>query len=551
MWPCVAARPATTQALSYGFPMGGTPRQVRPLTHYRRGRSLSDSADAAMPKTAISPTRAEDYPEWYQQVVRAADLAENSDVRGCMVIKPWGYAIWENIQRKLDAMFKATGHENAYFPLFIPMSFLEKEAEHVEGFAKECAVVTHHRLEPDPAGGLRPAPSAALEEPLIVRPTSETIIGATFARWVQSHRDLPILINQWANVVRWELRTRMFLRTTEFLWQEGHTVHATEAEAVAETRQMLDVYADFAENSMAMPVIKGEKTAGERFPGAVSTYSIEAMMQDRKALQAGTSHFLGQNFSKAQEIKYQNDAGELAYAWTTSWGVSTRLVGGLIMTHSDDDGLVLPPQLAPAHAVILPIYRSAEERAEVLPYCQQLKEMLAAEAYAGEAIRVRIDDRDLRGGDKKWQWVKRGVPLRIEVGPRDLASDQPSVVRRDTGERLPPQSRAELVAGAAQLLAEMQTGLFERAAAARREATVTIDDLGEFEAFFTPRNEDKPEVHGGFASCRFVDSPEMEAVLKRLKVTVRCIPLDAVDDPGACLFTGRPSRVRGIFAKAY
>ncbi|MGI9428707.1 MAG: aminoacyl--tRNA ligase-related protein, partial [Bythopirellula sp.] len=331
---------------------------------------------AKPPKNAISPTRAENYPEWYQQVVKAADLAETSDVRGCMVIKPWGYAIWENIQRQLDAMFKATGHENAYFPLFIPMSFLEKEAEHVEGFAKECAVVTHHRLEPDGAGGLQPAPSAQLEEPLIVRPTSETIIGATFARWLTSYRDLPILINQWANVVRWELRTRMFLRTAEFLWQEGHTVHATKQEALDETRLILDMYAQFAEEHMAMPVIKGEKTEGERFPGAEQTYSIEAVMQDRKALQAGTSHFLGQNFAKAQEIKFQNQQGQEVYAWTTSWGVSTRLVGGLIMTHSDDDGLVLPPRLAPKHVVVLPLYRSEDERAPVLEYCNSLADDL-------------------------------------------------------------------------------------------------------------------------------------------------------------------------------
>jgi prolyl-tRNA synthetase len=504
-----------------------------------------------MAKSAITPTRAEDYPEWYQQVVRAADLAENSDVRGCMVIKPWGYAIWENIQRRLDAMFKATGHENAYFPLFIPMSFLEKEAQHVEGFAKECAVVTHHRLEPDPEGGLRPAPSARLEEPLIVRPTSETIIGATFARWVQSHRDLPILINQWANVVRWELRTRMFLRTAEFLWQEGHTVHATQEEAEAETRQMLDVYAEFAENFMAMPVIKGEKTSGERFPGAVATYSIEAMMQDRKALQAGTSHFLGQNFSRAQEIKFQNEAGELAYAWTTSWGVSTRLVGGLIMTHADDDGMVLPPRLAPAHAVILPIYRNDEERGAVLPYCQQLKRDLEAQRYDGEPLRVRLDDRDLRGGDKKWQWVKRGVPLRIEVGPRDIAADQPCIVRRDTGEKLPPLPRAQFLAHAGAILEDMQESLFRRAAAAREEATVAIDSWPEFEAFFTPANPDKPEIHGGLAYCHFVESAEMDARLKELKVSVRCMPLDADDEPGVCLFTGRPAARRGVFAKAY
>src|SRR5829696_6975726 len=368
--------------------------------------------------SAISPTRAENFPEWYQQVVKTADLAENSDVRGCMVIKPWGYAIWENMQRRLDAMFKATGHENAYFPLFIPMSFLEKEAQHVEGFAKECAVVTHHRLEPDGKGGLRPAPSALLEEPLIVRPTSETIIGATFARWVQSYRDLPILINQWANVVRWELRTRLFLRTTEFLWQEGHTVHADEAEAREETMRMLDVYADFAEHTMAMPVIKGEKTAGERFPGAVSTYTIEAMMQDRKALQAGTSHFLGQNFAKAQEIKFQSEAGALEYAWTTSWGVSTRLVGGLIMTHADDDGLVLPPRLAPKHVVLLPIYRNDEERSQVMPYVQSLKKEIDKLHFDHRCILSFIDDRDLRGGEKNWQHVKKGVPIRVEVGPK-------------------------------------------------------------------------------------------------------------------------------------
>ncbi|MDP6445702.1 MAG: proline--tRNA ligase, partial [Pirellulaceae bacterium] len=332
-------------------------------------------------KNAIQPSRADDYPEWYQQVIKSADLAENSDVRGCMVIKPWGYAIWENMQRVLDGMFKDTGHENAYFPLFIPMSFLEKEAEHVEGFAKECAVVTHHRLEPGPEGGLVPA--GKLEEPLIVRPTSETIIGSTFARWVQSYRDLPILLNQWANVVRWEMRTRMFLRTAEFLWQEGHTVHATEAEAVAETDQMLGVYAKFAEEYMAMPVICGEKPACERFPGAVNTLSIEAMMQDRKALQAGTSHFLGQNFARAQEIKFSDQNGEEVYAWTTSWGVSTRLVGALIMTHGDDDGLVLPPRLAPKHVVLLPIYRKDEERPQVLEYCDSLRRELEQQTYDG------------------------------------------------------------------------------------------------------------------------------------------------------------------------
>jgi prolyl-tRNA synthetase len=501
-------------------------------------------------QTAITPTRAENYPEWYQQVVKAADLAENSDVRGCMVIKPWGFAIWENIQRRLDAMFKATGHENAYFPLFIPMSFLEKEAAHVEGFAKECAVVTHHRLEPDGQGGLQPAPSARLEEPLIVRPTSEMIIGATFARWVQSYRDLPILINQWANVVRWELRTRLFLRTAEFLWQEGHTVHATAEEAIAETLRMLNVYAEFAEGTMAMPVIKGEKTAGERFPGAVNTYAIEALMQDRKALQAGTSHFLGQNFARAQAIKFQDANGKEDYAWTTSWGVSTRLIGALIMAHSDDDGLVLPPKLAPAHVVILPIYRSDDERGGVLEYCAKLEQELASQTYAGEPIRVRIDNRDIRGGEKKWQWVKRGVPLRVEVGPRDIAAGKVSLARRDQAGRFEP-ARPELVATIAKTLDEIQHALLQRALKLREEASVRIDSLEEFEAFFTPTDEERPEIHGGFAYSHFVESSEMDEKLKALKVTVRCLPLDAPEEPGKCIFTGQPSQRRGVFAKSY
>jgi prolyl-tRNA synthetase len=509
-----------------------------------------------MPKTAITPTRSENYPEWYQQVVKGADLAENSDVRGSMVIKPWGYALWENIQRRLDARFKATGHENAYFPLFIPMSFLEKEAQHVEGFAKECAVVTHHRLEPDPeTGGLRPAPSAKLDEPLIVRPTSETIIGATFARWVQSYRDLPILINQWANVVRWEMRTRMFLRTSEFLWQEGHTAHASAEEARAETRTMLAEYAAFARGPMAMPVVTGAKTAGERFPGAVDTFSIEAMMQDRKALQAGTSHFLGQNFAKAQEIKFQSEAGDLVYAWTTSWGVSTRLIGALIMTHSDDDGLVLPPALAPAHAVILPIYRNADERSKVLPYCERLKAELAAQSYDGEAVRVRIDDRDLRGGEKKWQWVKRGVPLRIEVGPRDVDSDSPFVSKRvPSDEKGVATPRGELLTTVAATLGALQQTLYDRALSLRDASTVAIDTLSDFEAFFA---EGTP---GGFVYAPFIDGPAMEAKCKELKVTPRCLPLEpqelaggklTAEGPAKCLFSGAPTDQRAVFARAY
>ena len=503
---------------------------------------------AKAPQNAISPTRQADYPEWYQQVIKAADLAEASPVRGCMVIKPWGYALWENMQRALDAMFKATGHQNAYFPLFIPMSFLEKEAQHVEGFAKECAVVTHHRLEPDGQGGLRPA--GALEEPLIVRPTSETIIGATYAKWVQSYRDLPILINQWANVVRWEMRTRMFLRTTEFLWQEGHTVHATAEEAIAETEQMLRVYADFAENWMAMPVICGTKTAAERFPGAVETLSIEAMMQDRKALQAGTSHFLGQNFSKAQEIQFQDQAGNLQFAWTTSWGVSTRLVGALVMTHSDDDGLVLPPRLAPAQVVILPIYRDDQQRPMVMEYVDALQRQLQQQTYAGENVRVDVDDRDIRGGEKKWYHVKRGVPVRIEVGPKDIEKQAAFVARRDTGQSVSMQ-RDALLAGIGPMLQEIQQGLFDRARRLRDENSCQIDNEAEFREYFTPQNADQPEIHGGFAYCHFADEQDLDPLLKELKVTIRCLPTEGNDQPARCFVTGKPAERQGLFAKAY
>jgi len=499
-------------------------------------------------KSAISPTRAEDYPEWYQQVIRAAELAELSPVRGCMVVRPWGWAIWENMQRVLDGMFKATGHENAYFPLFIPMSYLEKEAEHVEGFAKECAVVTHHRLEPHPDGGLRPA--GELEEPLIVRPTSETIIGAMYAKWVQSYRDLPILINQWANVVRWEMRPRIFLRTTEFLWQEGHTAHATREEALEETARILDIYADFAENFMAMPVIKGEKTAGERFPGAVQTLTIEAMMQDRKAVQAGTSHFLGQNFSQAQDIVFQDQNGEQQFAWTTSWGVSTRLVGALIMTHGDDDGLIVPPRLAPKHIVLLPIIRGDDERSTVMEYCESLKRELEAQDFSDGKIRVQLDDRDLRGGEKNWQHIKRGVPLRVEVGPRDIEKNAVFLARRDTGDKK-SVDRAEFIASAASILEAMQTGLFDRALQLREENSRDIDSLDEFRDYFTPNNADRPEIHGGFATADFCESPETDEVLKALKVTIRCIPLGREEEPGDCIFTGKPATHRAVFAKAY
>ena len=514
------------------------------------------------PRTAIQPTRAQDYAEWYQQVVRAADLAENSAVRGCMVIKPWGYAIWENIERVLDRMFKDTGHKNAYFPLFIPKSFLEKEAEHVEGFAKECAVVTHHRLIAGPDGGLIPDPKAQLEEPLIVRPTSETIIGASFAQWVKSYRDLPLLINQWANVVRWELRTRLFLRTTEFLWQEGHTAHATEAEARQETLKMLDVYSVFAEEYMAIPVIRGPKTASERFPGAVDTFAIEALMQDRKALQAGTSHFLGQKFAEASGIKFLDATGTQQFAWTTSWGVSTRLVGGLIMTHSDDDGLVLPPRIAPAHVVIWPVYRGDDTKDAISAIIDETARALKAETFADRRIEVEVDRRDNSGGDKSWEWIKKGVPLRIEVGPRDLAAGTAMVSRRDLGaagkQSIP---FAELPKRIPELLKQMQDDMFARALAERDTHTHAIDDRATCDAFFTPKNPNKPEIHGGLALSHWCNSPKCESTLKdKLKVTIRCIPTYGIagakaaariNEPGTCIVCGEPSTMRVVFAKSY
>lgn len=501
-------------------------------------------------KTAISPTRMEDYPEWYQQVIKSADLAENSPVRGCMVIKPWGYSLWEHIREGLDGMFKATGHVNAYFPLFIPLSFLEKEAEHVDGFAKECAVVTHHRLEAGPEGGLVPA--GELEEPLIVRPTSETIIGATYAKWVQSYRDLPILVNQWANVVRWEMRTRMFLRTAEFLWQEGHTAHETRDEAWEETLKMLDVYKDFAETYMAMPVLTGEKTAGERFPGADNTFCIEAMMQDRKALQAGTSHFLGQHFAKASGIQFQSREGQLEYAWTTSWGVSTRLIGGMIMTHADDDGMVVPPRLAPSHVAILPIIRNAEEEADVMAYCDKIAAALRGEHYHGRAVDVVVDKRDMNAGEKSWSWVKRGIPLILEVGPRDMANEAVFMYRRDqTRKDRKSVGYVDFVAGVADLLDDIQKSLFERALALREANTRTFDDYDDFVTFFTPENREKPEIHGGFAMAHWCGGDDCEQAINReLSVTIRCVPFGG-EEAGKCIKCGAPSAKRVVFAKSY
>ncbi|MGZ3744668.1 MAG: proline--tRNA ligase [Bdellovibrio sp.] len=500
-----------------------------------------------MANTAITPTRLENYPEWYQEVIKAADMAENSPVRGCMVIKPWGYAIWENMQKILDGKFKETGHVNAYFPLLIPLSFLEQEAEHVEGFAKECAVVTHHRLKADSEGKL--VPDGKLEEPLIIRPTSETIIGHMYAKWVKSYRDLPVLMNQWCNVMRWEMRTRMFLRTAEFLWQEGHTVHATAKEAQEETLRMLDVYADFAENYMAMPVIKGMKTPDERFPGAVDTYTIEALMQDRKALQAGTSHFLGQNFAKASGIKFLSAEGKEEIAWTTSWGVSTRLIGGLIMSHSDDDGLVLPPKIAPLQVVILPIYRNNDERTQVLDYVKSLEKEIRAMKYADQSITVKIDDRDLRGGEKAWQYIKQGVPVRVEIGPRDMAKGEVFVGRRDKGvKEKSGVARASFIENLPQTLEEIQQNIYNRAKAFRQANTKNIDNLQDFENFF---GSDEESQAGGFALVHWNEAAMGHELLAKLKVTPRCIPLEGPEENGACIFTGKPSKRRVIFAKAY
>lgn len=502
--------------------------------------------------TAITPTRDADYSEWYLEVIKAADLAENSSVRGCMVIKPWGYSLWENVQHVLDAMFKATGHVNAYFPLFIPLSFFEKEAQHVEGFAKECAVVTHHRLEATPDGKLVPA--GELEVPLVVRPTSETIIGASYAKWVQSYRDLPILINQWANVVRWEMRTRLFLRTAEFLWQEGHTAHETKEEAWEETLRMLEVYKTFAEEYMAMPVIKGEKSAGERFPGAVSTFSIEAMMQDHKALQAGTSHFLGQNFAKASEIQYQSRTGSQEFAWTTSWGVSTRLIGGMIMVHADDNGMVIPPRLAPNHVVILPVIRDPKDADQVFAYCQSLADDLRKQTYDSRPVSVVVDKRDLNAGEKSWGWIKKGIPVTVEVGPRDIAGDSVFVGRRDKErkERF-SANRGEFVSTISTLLEDIQNNLFQRAKAFRDANSREIDEWDAFKEFFTPKNREKPEIHGGFALSHWCGNPECETKINQeLSVTIRCIPTEGVDmNPGQCICCGKESTQRVIFAKSY
>ena len=492
-------------------------------------------------KNAISPTREEDYATWYQKVIKGADLAEHSCVRGAMIIKPFGFSIWENIKEILDGMIKKTGHVNAYFPLFIPLSFLEKEAKHVEGFAKECAVVTHHRLEKK---GGKLVPAAKLEEPYIVRPTSEMVIGDAFSKWIESYRDLPILINQWANVVRWEMRPRLFLRTSEFLWQEGHTVHATKEEALEETLKMLGVYDDFLTNYLAIPCIKGEKSEKERFPGAERTYSLEAMMQDKKALQSGTSHFLGQNFSKACSIKFRNEKGEEVYGWTTSWGVTTRLIGALIMAHSDDNGLVLPPKIAPWHIVIQPVIHNEKVKKNVLKYCNELKEELEGVFYFNGNVRVLVDSRDIRGGEKKWSWIKKGIPVRIEIGPRDMEKGILCLYKRDNPLERIEKGRSDFVGEVSKILENIQNSIFKKAKDFRDKNLVEIEDEKSFYEFFKSENF-------GFASCSFCLCPKIEEKLKRdLNVSVRCIPFQDKKEQ-KCIFTNKKSEKKVIFAKAY
>ncbi|MDX5423617.1 MAG: proline--tRNA ligase [Hymenobacteraceae bacterium] len=487
------------------------------------------------------PKRSEDYSLWYNELVKKAGLAENSAVRGCMVIKPYGFAIWEKMQRVLDDMFKATGHQNAYFPLFVPKSLFEAEEQNAEGFAKECAVVTHYRLQTDPdnAGKLRVDPNAKLEEELIVRPTSEAVIWNTYKNWIQSYRDLPLLVNQWANVVRWEMRTRLFLRTAEFLWQEGHTAHATAEEAIAETVQMMNVYADFAEQYIGLPVIRGVKTPSERFAGALDTYCIEGLMQDGKALQAGTSHFLGQNFAKAFDVKFATKEGGLEHVWGTSWGVSTRLMGALVMTHSDDEGLVLPPKLAPIQVVIVPIYKGEEQLAQISEKVLQLKKELEA-----KGISVKFDDRDTeRPGFKFAEWELKGVPVRIAIGGRDLENGTAEVARRDTKEKS-TQQFASLTDYIPALLDEIQENIFNKALAFREEHTTKVDSYEEF--------KDVLESKGGFVLAHWDGTPETEERIKEeTKATIRCIALDTPEEDGVDMLTGKPSKRRVYFAKAY
>lgn len=491
-------------------------------------------------KTAIEPTRQQDYPRWYQEVIKAADLAESSVVRGCMVIKPWGYSIWENIQSILNKMIKDTGHQNFYFPLFVPLSFLAKEAEHIDGFAKECAVVTHHRLEINEKNEL--VPSGKLEEPLIVRPTSETIIGEAYSRWINSYRDLPLLGNQWANVVRWEMRPRIFLRTTEFLWQEGHTAHATKEEAIEETEKMLEVYRQLTEDYLAIPVILGKKTESEKFPGADTTYCLEAMMQDKKALQAGTSHFLGQHFSKSFDIKYLSKEGKEEFAWTTSWGVTTRLIGGLIMTHSDDDGLVLPPKIAPIQAIIIPLIHKPENEEKILEYCENIKKQISS------TVRVEVDKSNKTPGEKIWGWIKKGVPIRLEIGVKEVEADSVFMGRRDfaPNEKQTIELR-EFIIQSQDILNNIQDNIFKKAKEFLTKNSFQASSKDNFYQFFN-----KEEEQAGFISAYWIGDEETEQKLKNeLKVTARCVPLSSLDKKGTCIFTGKEDAALTIFARSY
>jgi prolyl-tRNA synthetase len=485
---------------------------------------------------AITP-QTEDYSQWYLDIVEAADLAENSSVRGCMVIKPYGYALWENIQKVLDEKFKKTGVENAYFPIFIPKSFFEREAEHVEGFAKECAVVTHHRLEQDPETG-KLVPAGPLDEPLIVRPTSETIIYDTYSKWIQSYRDLPLLINQWANVVRWEMRTRVFLRTMEFLWQEGHTAHANKAEAEERAHQMIHIYQDFFEKYLAIPVICGRKTESEKFAGADYTLCVEAMMQDGKALQAGTSHMLGQNFAKPFDVKFLDEKSEQQYVWQTSWGVSTRMIGGLIMTHADDKGMVMPPKIAPIQVVLVTIYASDEEKELVVNKAKTLSDELRA-----KGIRVKIDVRDERPGVKFFEWEKKGVPVRLEIGPKDVAKNQVVAVRRDSGNKEIIADN-EVTGRMVELMEVIQNSLFETALKYRQDNTKEIDDYEKFKKQMEEKDIFVSAYWCGSAQCE-------EKIKEETKATIRCIPLDQKKEKGKCLLCGKESNGKVIFAKAY
>ncbi len=511
-----------------------------------------------MKKNALSITREDDFAGWYQQVIAEADLAEESGVRGSMVMRPWGYGIWERVQFLMDQRIKAAGHENCYFPLFIPLSYFEKEAEHVEGFAKEMAVVTHHRLMKGKDGGLVVDPDAKLEEPLVVRPTSETVIGTAFARWVQSWRDLPVMINQWANVVRWEMRTRMFLRTTEFLWQEGHTAHATKAEAMDETLTILELYRNFSEDVLAMPVVAGEKPENERFPGADATYSIEAMMQDGKALQAGTSHFLGQTFSKAQNIRFQDKEGEFQFAYTTSWGTSTRLIGGVIMTHGDDDGLRVPPLIAPYQVVIVPMLRDKPEDKEVLDYCKALAKDIAKLKAFDEPVRVKLDISGAKTQTKRWSWIKKGAPIILEIGPRDMAENKVAMIRRDAlyqdSGKLNTQflTKDDFIPEIPALLTGIQSQLHADADA-RLQSNITrgFVEWSEVERFYKENKK-----YPGWLEVQWskVTGDELEAIeerLKKLKLTFRNVPVDAAPVDGLCIFTGKPAVERIIIGKAY